>query len=110
MKKIVAIVLIILVMSLTGMAQAEARIKTIKWTDWTDYEVDDNGVEHYYVEITPDMSETSYIQEVSREVYYELMLGQIEAQEEYESRWYVKAWKWTSTAACDVADFVVFWD
>ena len=30
--------------------------------------------------------------------------------EEYNSRWYVRSWNWTKTAASDVADWVVFWN
>ncbi len=113
MKKFTAMmVMVILALSL-GMAQAEIgemHFRTLKSVENANYEIDENGVEHYYVSMTADSRGYSVKREVSRTVYYELLAEEKADQEYHDNLWYVKALNWTTAAARNVADFVVFWD
>lgn len=84
-------------------------IETLRSIQNTDYEIDENGVKHYYVSMTADSRGYSMKREVSRSVYYELLAEEKADKEYHDNLWYVKAWNWTTTAAHNVVDFVVFW-
>lgn len=109
MKKFVAvIVMVILAMSMT-IAHGEMHFRTAKWSEESHCKIDENGNEHYYVFTTADGRGYSSVREVSRTIYYELLDEETREREYHDNLWYVKMWGWTTTAASNVADFVVFW-
>ena len=114
MKKLFAVILVIGIFILASTswmtAQAEAHVTTAKWDNDTYCKTDDNGVDHYYVFVTRDSCDYTVTREVSRTLYFELLAEEQASQEYHDNLWYVKAWNWTTNAANDVADFVVFWN
>ena len=113
MKKFTATMMVLVSLTLSlGMAQAEfgaMHVEALRYSEKCDYMVDENGMEHYYVTMTADNRGYSVKREVSRTIYYELLAEEKADQEYHDNLWYVKAWKWTTTAAHNVVDFVVFW-
>lgn len=113
MKKMFAAMMLLVILTLSlGMAQAEIgamHVKTLRSIENADYEIDESGNKHYYVSMVADSRGYSVKREVSRTVYYELLAEEQADQEYYDNLWYVKPWNWTTTAAHNVVDFVVFW-
>ena len=114
MKKFTMIMVLVMVILATGMIAhgeviGEMHFNTAPYSEKCDYEVDKNGVEHYYVSMTADGHDYSVKREVSRTIYYELLAEEKADQERHDNLWYVRAWSWTTNAAKNVADFVVFW-
>lgn len=109
MKKTIAIMMVVILAMGLVMAHGEMRFRTARWSDESDCKIDENGVAHYYVFTTRDGCSYSSVREVSRTIYYELLAEEQADQERHDNLWYVKACRWTSNAANDIADFVVFW-
>lgn len=116
MKKIIIAMVVILVMSLTVMAQGEVRVVSFETIGHQELQDDKkvDVVDHCYVIMFTDYGEESIKVEVSEEEYKKLYTAwhnEFEAEkEEHENRWYVKTLKWCGDAAENVKDFVVFWD
>ena len=65
---------------------------------------------YYEALITMDRIDDSHWVEISEKVYNDY-LAELEAEKEHhDGLWYVKAGRWCSNAAADVADWVTFWD
>lgn len=98
MKKIIAMVMVILVMSLTVMAQAEVKVvgtNVLEWDDATCYYI---TVEYH--------DGTTEVVEVDENSYKGILEDLEAAEEEHNNRWYVKAQKWIIGAW----DVVTFWN
>ena len=112
MKKFaVALIAILVVMGLTVMAQAEVRCDSVYRTEYERL-VDGELVpgEGYLADFTNTRTGVQTRVSIDKETY-EKFLAEKEAEEEHHNNlWYVKAGKWTSQAAKDVADWVTFWN
>jgi hypothetical protein len=109
----VVMVLVILVMSLTLTAHAETRV--VDFANSVKTVCDEDGKfcgfeHHYYLTLYNDTSETFSEVEVPYEVYIEALKEKNTEEERYNSRIDVQVCRWTAQAACDVWDFVTFWD
>lgn len=114
MKKIIAAVMVILtVISLTIMAQAEMRVTGFGYCG----PVNEEGVckpEKWVVYHESDHGDDRLSIEVSQNDYNRIVAAYEEEQKaikaDHENRWYIKATNWVCNAGKDVADFIVFWD
>lgn len=110
MKKFVTMVIAFaLIMSLI-VAQAEVRYSGSAHDEMKNAI---NGVvedEHYYVNFDLDYTGEYVRIEVDRDTYEKITNDHDLEVEHHNSLWYVKAWNWTANAACDVVDFVTFWN
>ena len=111
MKKFIAmIVMVILTMSLVGMAQAETRIVDVRKQEIIQLDTG-NVVDTYYEAlIVMERIDDAHWVEISQKVY-DAYLAELEADKDHhDNLWYVKAGRWCSTAASDVVDWVTFWN
>jgi len=112
MKELCIALVLILVMSLTGLAQAEVRLATMPELK-DEYDYDGDGVADetiYHAEMIVDGSEWVTILNVDESVFEAILDEQEREQKAHDGLWYVQTCRWVSTAATDVADWVVFWD
>ena len=111
MKKFVAMIMVvILTMSLVGMAQAEVRVADVRKQEIIQYDTGKVVDTYYEALVTMDRIDDYHWVEISEFVYVEC-LAEIEAEKNHhDNLWYVKAGRWFSTAATDVVDWVTFWD
>lgn len=112
MKELAIALCFVLVLSLTGLAQAETRLVTMPELK-SEYDYDGDGVVDettYHVEMIVDGSEWATVLTVDKNVFEAVLEEQEREQEAYDGLWYVQTCRWVDTAANDVVDWIVFWD
>lgn len=113
MKELCIVLVVILVTSLTGMAQAEMRVvgyESNVLIGSPDSEFEHVDSEHYYLDVETDRTGETKRIEVDKDTY-ELYLNELEAEKvHHDNLWYVKAYKWSATAVSDAVDWITFWN
>lgn len=110
MKKFVTMMLVVILVTSLSMAQAEMRCVGFNTSYFTNPFTGEETEFKYWVTIETDYTDEILNFEVDKETY-EGFVRDFEAKEDHlNNRWYIKTWKWCSTAAADVADFVTFWN
>lgn len=113
MKQLAIVLVVILVMSLTGMAQAEMRVvgySAEKMVGLPGTELEEVLGEHYYLDVETDRTDEAKRIEVDYDTY-EMYRNELEAERtHHENLWYVKAGNWCVGAFNDAVDWVTFWN
>lgn len=110
MKKFVAIVMmvVVLTLSLGVVAQAEGRFVGV-----TAIQDEYSGKVEHYASVRYDRGFFHYnvtTVHIDEELYNKLLKCEEEDREWHENLWYVKAGRWCKTTAVKAADWVTFWD
>lgn len=113
MKQLAIVLIIILVTSLTGMAQAEMRVVGFHESTMTgmpDTEYEETLSVRYYLDIEMDRTGETKTIEVDKDTY-DMYLDECEAEKvHHDNLWYVKTCNWCAGAFNDAVDWIMFWN
>ena len=110
MKELAVVLVVILVTTLCGFAQAETRCVALGTTQCVDPETHEAYDIDYWAAITTDYSNKTIQFQVDEETY-EILMREAEAdQAHYDSLWYVKTCRWCDGAWNDAIDWITFWN
>lgn len=110
MKQLCIVLVLILVTSLTGMAQAETRLVGIGTDNFVDPITEEVVETHYYANVVTEYSSEIVQIEINQETWETLMRERQAEQDHYDGLWYVQTCRWCEQAAIDAVDWITFWD
>lgn len=110
MKQLCIVLVLILVTSLTGMAQAETRLTGTASSSLVNPFTDEVSNTTYYASFTTEYTNETVEIVIDQEAYDALMREKQAEQDHYDGLWYVQTCRWCEQAAIDAVDWITFWD